>query len=136
MEKELICIGCPIGCSMTVFAEEEGEERRITVSGNTCKKGREYAVKEITNPTRIVTSTVRVRDGEAPVVPVKTQNDIPKDKIAECIREIKSICVQAPVRAGDCIIENTAGTGVRVIATKSCGQKLYEKDRHDIIAEN
>ena len=48
MEKELICIGCPIGCSMTVFAEEEGEERRITVSGNTCKKGREYAVKEIT----------------------------------------------------------------------------------------
>ena len=83
MEKRnLTCIGCPMGCALLV--EMDGKEI-ISVTGNTCKKGAEYAVKEVTNPTRIVTTTVRVKNGSMPVVSVKTAQDIPKDP-GECSR--------------------------------------------------
>lgn len=79
MEKRnLTCIGCPMGCALLV--EMNGKEI-ISVTGNTCKKGAEYAVKEVTDPTRIVTTTVRVKNGNMPVVSVKTAQDIPKGKI-------------------------------------------------------
>ena len=79
MEKRnLTCIGCPMGCALLV--EMNGKEI-ISVTGNTCKKGAEYAVKEVTDPTRIVTTTVRVKNGSMPVVSVKTAQDIPKGKI-------------------------------------------------------
>lgn len=119
MTKELICIGCPLGCRITVRMGEDSREGRIEVTGNTCKKGEEYAVKEVTNPTRIVTSTVRVTGGELPMVPVKTASDIPKAKIFECMREIKRARISAPVAAGDVIVKNVAETGIDVIATKS-----------------
>lgn len=117
MEKrDLICIGCPMGCPLTV--EMEGEEV-VSVSGNTCPRGDAYARKEVTNPTRIVTSTVRVEGGTADMISVKTQEDIPKDKIFDCIRALKGITVQAPVRIGDVILKNAAGTGVDIVATKN-----------------
>ena len=79
MEKrELTCIGCPLGCAVTV--EMEGTEI-LRVTGNTCKRGEEYGRKEVTNPTRIVTSIVRVNGGKIPMVSVKTKSDIPKSKI-------------------------------------------------------
>ena len=78
MEKrELICIGCPMGCPLTV--EMNGKEV-VSVSGNTCKRGATYAEKEVTNPTRIVTSTVRVLGGTAEMVSVKTAES--KAKVA------------------------------------------------------
>ncbi|WP_278910380.1 DUF1667 domain-containing protein [Enterocloster bolteae] len=86
MEKrELICIGCPMGCPLTVELEN-GEIKTIT--GYTCKKGETYARKEVTNPTRIVTSTVRVEGGRADMVSVKTREDIPKDKIFQCVKAL------------------------------------------------
>ena len=60
--RELTCIGCPMGCPLTVTMKA-GEV--ISVTGNTCKRGDIYARKEVTNPTRIVTSTVRVTGGDA-----------------------------------------------------------------------
>ena len=116
MEKrELICIGCPLGCPLTVTMD--GAD--ITVTGNTCKRGEIYAKKEVTNPTRVVTSSVHVKDGEIAMVSVKTKDDIPKDKIFACMEEIRQVTVTAPVHIGDIIIENCAGTGVPVIATKN-----------------
>ncbi len=116
MEKrELICIGCPLGCPLTVTME--GTE--ITVTGNTCKRGEIYAKKEVTNPTRVVTSSVHVKDGVIAMVSVKTKDDIPKDKIFACMEEIRQVTVAAPVHIGDIVIENCAGTGVPVIATKN-----------------
>ena len=116
MEKrELICIGCPLGCPLTVTMD--GAD--ITVTGNTCKRGEIYAKKEVTNPTRVVTSSVHVKDGEIAMVSVKTKDDIPKDKIFACMEEIRRVTVAAPVHIGDIIIENCAGTGVPVIATKN-----------------
>ena len=84
--RELTCIGCPLGCALTVTMN--GKEV-VEVKGNTCKKGDIYARKEVTNPTRIVTTTVRVSGGAAPMINVKTQSDIPKDKIFECVGSIK-----------------------------------------------
>ena len=112
----LICIGCPLGCPLTV--EMEGNEVK-SVSGNTCPRGDAYAKKELTNPTRIVTSTVRVSGGKLAMVSVKTQSDIPKDKIFDCVKARKDVEVPAPVKIGDVIVENVAGTGVNVIATKN-----------------
>ncbi len=112
--RELICIGCPLGCPLTV--KMDGED--ITVSGNTCKRGDDYARKEVLSPTRIVTSTVHVTGGIIEMVSVKTKTDIPKDKIFAIMDEIRKAAVEAPVSIGDMIIENCAGTGVPVIATK------------------
>ena len=116
MEKrELICIGCPMGCPLTV--ELEGSEI-ISVTGYTCKRGDVYARKEVKNPTRIVTSTVKVENGTADMVSVKTREDIPKDKIFDCVKALKGVTVKAPIHIGDVILSNVAGTGVDIVATK------------------
>lgn len=114
--KELICIGCPLGCNLTV--EMDGGQV-VSVNGNTCKRGDDYARKELTDPRRIVTSTVPVAGGNLPVVSVKTASDIPKGKIRECLLALKGVTLTAPVQIGDVIVENVADTGVDVIATKS-----------------
>ena len=116
MEKrELICIGCPMGCPVTV--ELDGGEI-ASVTGYTCKRGDVYARKEVTNPTRIVTSTVKVLGGTADMVSVKTRDDVPKGKIFECVQALKGVTIQAPVHIGDVVVANVAGTGVDIIATK------------------
>lgn len=114
--KNLTCINCPMGCPLTV--EMEGEQV-IKVSGNTCKRGEIYARKEVTNPTRIVTSTVKVVNGKSDMVSVKTKEDIPKGKIFDCVRALKNVRAEAPVRIGDVIADNIADTGVDVVATKN-----------------
>lgn len=114
--KELTCIGCPLGCSLKVTLEQ-GEV--VSVTGNTCKRGEDYARKEVTHPTRIVTSTVCVEGGEIPMVSVKTKQDIPKEKILEVMEEINALRVKAPVKIGDELATNLAGTGVALVATKN-----------------
>ena len=114
--KELVCIGCPIGCKLEVIVDED---RVLEVKGNICLRGKSYAEKEYINPTRIVTSTVKVEGGEIAAVSVKTKKDIPKDKIMECIEELRGLVLNAPIQIGDVILKNAANTGVDVIATKS-----------------
>ena len=117
MEKvNLICIGCPLGCPLEV--EMDGKEI-ISVSGNTCKNGEKYAKKELTNPTRIVTSTVRVTGGKLGMASVKTVSDIPKGAIFDCVKALRDIDVPAPVTIGQVIISDVAGTGVDIVATKN-----------------
>lgn len=117
MEKrELTCIGCPLGCAVTV-SMNGGEV--VSVEGNTCKRGAEYARKEVTNPTRIVTSTVVVTGGRDATVSVKTRTDIPKEKIFDCVRALKGVLVSAPVHIGDVVLADVAGTGVDMIATSN-----------------
>ena len=115
-ERKLTCIGCPMGCPLTVVMKGKDV---LSVTGNTCRRGDIYARKEVTNPTRIVTSTVRVSGGSIDMVSVKTKEDIPKDKIFECVRALKGIRIPAPVHIGDVILTNVADTGVDIIATKN-----------------
>ena len=112
----LICIGCPLGCPLTV--EMEGDQV-LSVTGNTCKNGDKYARKEMTNPTRVITSTVRVTGGKLAMVSVKTASDEPKGKIFDCVKVRKDVDIPAPVHMGQVIVPDIAGTGVPVIATKN-----------------
>ncbi len=113
--RELICIGCPLGCPLTVRIDGE----KVEVSGNTCKRGEDYAHKEVLSPTRIVTSSVHVNGGALSMVSVKTKEDIPKGKIFDIMKEIRETSVEAPVAIGDVVIENCAGTGIPIVATKN-----------------
>ncbi len=119
-EKNLICINCPLGCPLTV-ALEGGEVR--TVAGNTCPRGDAYARKELTNPTRIVTSTVKVKGGKLAMASVKTAADIPKGKIFDCVRAIRDIELEAPVAIGEVVLADVCGTGVDIVATKNVPAK-------------
>ena len=103
-ERELICIGCPMGCPIVVKMEDG---KVVSVTGNTCPRGETYARKEVTAPTRIVTTTVRVADGKVP---------ISKDKIFDCIAALRGVTIKAPVHIGDIVLENVAGTGVNIVA--------------------
>lgn len=114
--RNLTCIGCPLGCSLTVTLENN---EVTAVSGNTCPRGDAYARKEVTNPTRIVTSSVKVEGGVLPVVSVKTQTDIPKSMIFDCTNALKNVVVKAPVHIGDVLLSDVAGTGVAIVATKN-----------------
>ena len=114
--RNLTCIGCPLGCSLSVQIENE---QVVSVSGNTCPRGDAYARKEVTNPTRIVTSTVRVAGANGGMVSCKTQEDIPRNMIFDVVNALKDVEVNPPVRIGDVLVENVAGTGVNVVATKN-----------------
>ena len=121
MEKRnLTCIGCPMGCQVTVTMEGS---QIIEVTGNTCKRGDDYARKEVTDPTRIVTTSVRVNGGELNMVSCKTQSDIPKGKIFDITKALTDVEVNAPVSIGDVIVHNICDTGVDVVATKNVNKK-------------
>lgn len=112
----LICIGCPLGCPLE--ADRDGGQV-LAVRGNTCPNGEKYARKELTAPTRILTTTVAVSGGVQPVVSVKTAADVPKPLLLDCVRALKAVCVPAPVAPGQVVLADIAGTGVDVIATKA-----------------
>jgi len=112
MKRELTCIVCPIGCSLTV--ELEGD-KVLGVSGNTCPRGEKYACEECTAPKRTITSTVKCDDGQ--LLPVKTDRSIPKENIFECMKIINNTTAHLPICAGDVIIENVFGSNI--VATKN-----------------
>ena len=113
MEKELTCIRCPMGC--TVEVELDGAEV-VSVRGNTCKRGEDYARAEATAPTRTVTSTARVTGGVRPVVAVRTVPEVPKESIFAVMDAIRALTAAAPVKMGDVLAENIAGTGSDLVA--------------------
>lgn len=115
MIRELICVSCPLGCPIKVELDDKGEV--ISVSGNTCNRGKQYAVSECTNPVRMLTTTVKLNGGSLPVAPVKTNAPIPKGKMFECMKEINSASIDAPVKIGDVVIHNICETGVDIVIT-------------------
>lgn len=111
---ELICIVCPKGCHLHV---DEANDYAIT--GNGCPRGEAYGRKELTNPTRTLTSIVKIANAPLPCCSVKTSSDIPKEKIPEAMALLRSVKLVAPVSIGDVIVENVCGCGVDWIATKN-----------------
>lgn len=110
----LTCIGCPLGCSITVV--KNGNEIE-SIEGFTCKRGHDYAQTEVLAPVRTVTSTVRVNGGRNPVVACKTAKPVPKEKIGEVMSAIYGMSVDAPVAIGDVLCDNIAETGVELVAS-------------------
>lgn len=113
MTRELTCIVCPVGCSIKV---EISDGKVIAVSGNTCPRGKVYAENECTNPVRTLTTTVKCDDGS--VLPVKTSEPIPKDKIFEAMKIVNNTIQALPISVGDVIIENVFGSSVVATANK------------------
>lgn len=110
---EMVCIVCPNGCRLSV-EQKEGE---IVVSGNKCKRGESFAVNELTNPTRSVTTSVKTTVAGYPVVSVKTDGEIPKSKIFDLMTLCNHIVVDKPLPIGSTLAVNLFGTGVRLITT-------------------
>lgn len=120
--KEMICIVCPNGCRIKASMGRCEEnvaalgDAEITVTGNKCIRGREFAVKEMTNPVRSLSTTVRTDSEEFPVLPVKLSAEIPKDRILDMMQEINKIKVTGPVRPGTVLAKNLLGLGADLIA--------------------
>lgn len=115
MTQEMICIVCPQGCRLSVT--KTGDE--FVVTGNTCKRGVQYGITEMTAPTRVITSTVALAGGSSVRLPVKTKGAVPKGMIFDCMDEINRLTVTAPVACGAVLIEDLQGTGVALVATRS-----------------
>jgi len=114
--KYLTCIGCPVGCALAVELED-GEITKVI--GNRCPVGNTYARKEISNPTRIITTVLPVIGGTELMVSCKTSKDIPKKMIPDCIEQLKGYHVEAPIKIGDILFKGICGTDIDIIATKN-----------------
>lgn len=122
--KQLTCIVCPNGCRLTIEETERapgenvgsGAERQtVRVTGNLCKKGEAFAVQEVTDPRRSVTTTCRTAFAGIPVVPVRTNGEVRKDLMQQVVAEVNHITIREPMKIGDVIIKNVSGTGVDII---------------------
>jgi CxxC motif-containing protein len=111
---EIICVACPKGCRL----EARREDGEILVSHAGCKRGKQYAIGEITDPRRMVASTVRIQGGLHPLMPVYTSAPFPKDQIFRLLDHLRATKIQAPVKAGDIVIKNALGTGIDVVASR------------------
>lgn len=111
--KEFVCIVCPNSCLISV------DEKKLTVTGNKCKRGETFGINEVTNPLRTICSTVKTTFADAPVLPVRVSSDIPKDKIFDVMQEINKVVIDKKVSRGDVIIKNVLNLNVDIIATSS-----------------
>ena len=109
----LVCIGCPKGCHLLV-----DEENDYKVTGNGCRIGAEYGANELRNPTRTVTTTVKVNGAMHACLPVRTDKAIPKGMMFDIMAYLKDVEVNAPVKRGDVIVENILDTGANIIASR------------------
>ena len=113
MKRQLTCILCPRGCSLT--ADIQGET--VTVTGNTCPRGETYAQNECLHPVRTVTATLRISNRYDTMVSVKTEAPVPKEQMFAVMEQLRRITVEAPVRVGDVLPECICGS--RILITKA-----------------
>lgn len=116
MKKEIICTVCPRGCHIMV--EGDGE-KVLSAEGYSCKRGLEYANTEYAHPVRILTTTVKMAGVEGDLLPVRSAQPLPKEKLFACMDVIRAAEVKLPVACYDVVIPNICGTGVDIVATKT-----------------
>ncbi len=120
--KELVCIVCPISCHLS--CEINGDV--IEVSGNNCPRGKSYAINELTNPLRMLTSTVKINNALYPCLPVMTSKEIPQHAIFKVMEVINTVEVDAPVKINQVLVEDVLGLGVDIIATRT--MNVYQEN--------
>jgi CxxC motif-containing protein len=116
MKKELTCISCPNGCILEIDLESG---KVVSIRGNECKKGVEYAKNEILQPVRLVTTTVKISGAQIHYLPVKTSKPVKKEQCRKIVEKASGIEVKAPVKLGEVIVRNILNTGADLIATRS-----------------
>ena len=116
--QKMTCIGCPLGCQLEVELQE-GTAWRI--EGYGCKKGKTYAAQEVTDPRRMLTTTVTLRGAQWPRLPVRSLEPVPKDRVVEICRRLHELALEAPIAMGQVVLADALDTGIDVIATRSLG---------------
>lgn len=114
--KQLICVNCPKGCHITVDLEDN---KPVNINGYTCEQGKKYAMQETVEPMRVLTSTVKMENGTLNVLPVITEHEIPLRLWKDAMKEIGKICIKAPVKQGQIIIEDFLHTGVNLLSSRT-----------------
>ena len=114
-EEKIICIGCPLGCSVNLTVDDKGEVTSIT--GNKCKEGEKYALDELRNPVRVLTATVLTEGSAQALLPVRTNKPIPKNLLLESMRVVARVKVKPPVKAGQVLLPNLLESGADLIST-------------------
>ncbi len=114
-EQDFICITCPMGCSIAVIHDGA---TIVELSGNNCKRGKTYVQGELTDPRRMVASTVKIRGSTHPLLPVYTAAPFPKGKIRDLLAALREVELQAPVKMEQVVVENVLGTGINVVASR------------------
>lgn len=117
-EKVFTCINCPMGCTIRVGLEND---EIVSIEGNECKAGEKYVKAELENPTRVLTTTVKVKNGVLSRVPVRSSDEIPKEDILSCVRYLDDVEVEAPIEIHSPVVEDILGTEVDIITTRSLG---------------
>ncbi len=112
--EKVICVTCPKGCTLEVT--KDGETVVSILNG--CKRGHEYAKQELTDPRRMVASSVRISSGIHPLLPVYTSAPFPKPRIPELLKALREVEISAPVKMEQPILENVLGTGINVLASR------------------
>ncbi|MGL5207123.1 MAG: DUF1667 domain-containing protein [Acidaminococcaceae bacterium] len=115
-KRVMTCIVCPRGCEMTASITD-GVVTEVV--GNSCPRGKKYAEEEILAPKRMLTSTVRVKNGTLALLPVVSKASLPKEKILACAEVLRRVTVEAPVAEGQVICSNILGLGVDIVASRS-----------------
>lgn len=113
--KNFICICCPIGCDINV----EKVDDKYNIRFNKCSRGEEYVLKEIINPTRVLTTTVKIKKSNSVRLPVKSNNAISKELLFECMKILNRLEIEAPIKMNDILIKDILKSGVDIISTKS-----------------
>jgi len=119
---EMICITCPMGCTLKVTHDGE---TLIHVAGNTCTRGVKYVESELKDPRRMVATTVRVKTGMHPLIPVYTTQPFPKPKIFDLLQEIRKLEIEAPIEIEQVVLANALGTGIDVIASRPMPREVH-----------
>ena len=112
--KDIRCIICPTGCLVHV----ENVNGELIIEGHSCKRGEEYAREEFVAPKRILTTTMQVENGFLPLVPVRSEMPLPKDRLEEILQEIGKVKIKAPIKMGDILIKNILGLNINIIASR------------------
>lgn len=112
-EKNLICIVCPNGCHLNI----KKINNDFVVTGNSCKRGREFAINELISPKRSICSSVKTTNKNTPRISVRTDGEVSFNQIIDVMKEISKIKINYSVNVGDIIIENVLNSGINIIAT-------------------
>jgi len=122
-KKKVVCTTCPLGCKINVVYSEADEIEIVEVKGNRCKRGLEFVKQEITDPLRVVVTSVKVEDGEIPMASVRSDKPVPLRLINDIMRILKETKIKAPIKRGNVVIQNILDTGSDIIATRSVNRK-------------
>jgi len=112
--REFICVTCPVGCSIQAVVDGPV---LIEARGNACKRGLAFVQEEITNPRRMLTTTVQLDGGARPLLPVHSSGPIPKQLLLQAAAALRKVHVAAPVDGGQVIVRDILGTGVDMVAS-------------------